>query len=199
MPCSWWNAWTAYTGYGREAEQPEAAPHPGAIDNSGLFSTAQQAATDGPLKEDLQEERDYVIVTAQSWEVLARWFSGGPAIKRTAMTEGLGPHTKRARVMLHPMSLEVCYSGEQGSKWIQIDHTVRSGGVAHQGPRGGGMHAPGSAAAVLHDTGRHVLACRALQQGCCNSSLHPTAALWTARQQQQPWQLPCWLCPLPSE
>lgn len=51
-------------------------------------------------------------MTSESWSLLHNWYGGGPSITRTAVMEGLGPNTKRPRVMLYPMKLEVCWGGK---------------------------------------------------------------------------------------
>lgn len=51
-------------------------------------------------------------VTSESWSLLHSWYGGGPSITRTAVMEGLGPNTKKPRVMLYPMKLEVCWGGK---------------------------------------------------------------------------------------
>lgn len=82
---------------------------PDAIDNSDIITGAYQSSE---LRQNLEEGTHFVIVTAQSWNLLHTWYGGGPAITRTAVMEGLAPNTKRPRVMLYPMKLEVCWSGK---------------------------------------------------------------------------------------
>lgn len=82
---------------------------PDEIDNTDIITGAHQSSE---LRQNLEEGIHFVIVTAQSWNLLHAWYGGGPAITRTAVMEGLAPNTKRPRVMLYPMKLEVCWSGK---------------------------------------------------------------------------------------
>lgn len=64
-------------------------------------------------------------VTSDSWQLLHSWYGGGPCITRTAVMEGLAPNSKRARVMLYPMKLEVCWGGKVNEvKTIEVEKHV---------------------------------------------------------------------------
>lgn len=68
-------------------------------------------------------------VTADSWSLLHRWYGGGASITRTAVMEGLAPHSKRPRVMLYPMRLEVCWGGKPNEvKTIEAEKHVSQAG-----------------------------------------------------------------------
>jgi hypothetical protein len=73
-------------------------------------------------------------VTSDSWTLLQRWYGGGPAITRTAVMEGLAPNSKRPRVMLYPMCLEVCWGGKPNEvKTIEAEkHVSRTAGQQQQ-------------------------------------------------------------------
>jgi hypothetical protein len=113
--CSWWNDWCAYTRYKQQPadssslsdSDAELQPPPLEIDNSAIVDN-----NSGDLQRNLEENSHFVIVTSQSWELLHSWYGGGPVVSRTAVLEGLAPHTKRARVMLYPIKLRVVWSGK---------------------------------------------------------------------------------------
>lgn len=127
----WWAQWCAYTRYKQppaaEGDAADAAGSdspevPPPIDNSDIVY-------DSKLRDNLEEGRDFVIVTADSWSLLHRWYGGGASITRTAVMEGLAPHSKRPRVMLYPMRLEVCWGGKPNEvKTIEAEkhETVQS-------------------------------------------------------------------------
>lgn len=91
------------------------------IDNSDIVDN-----NTGDLKQNLQENEDFVIATAQSWDKLHGWYGGGPALSRPAVMEGLLPSTKRPRVMLYNWKLDVVWSGQPTEiKTIEAAPNVR--------------------------------------------------------------------------
>lgn len=67
----------------------------------------------------------FLQVTSDSWSLLHRWYGGGPPITRTAVMEGLAPNSKRPRVMLYPLRLEVCWGGKPNEvKTIEAEKHV---------------------------------------------------------------------------
>jgi hypothetical protein len=94
-----------------------AVPSPGPIDNSSLLSAGPK------LKEHLNEGRDYVVLSSSSWNVLKDWYGSGTEIGRTAVMEGVAPHSKRPRVVVYPIQLDVWHSDKE-VKPMQADQSV---------------------------------------------------------------------------
>jgi hypothetical protein len=114
--CSWWDDWCAYTRYKQQPadssgvsdkDAADAQPPPLEIDNSSIVDN-----NSGDLARNLEENCHFVIVTAESWELLRSWYGGGPVLSRPAVMDGLAPSSKRARVMLYPIKLDVVWSGK---------------------------------------------------------------------------------------
>ncbi|WIA28861.1 hypothetical protein OEZ86_011387 [Tetradesmus obliquus] len=111
----WWRDWCAYTRYKQQPDDSSSPsdtdsatqPPPQEIDNSAIVDN-----NSGDLQRNLEETAHFEIVTAQSWELLHSWYGGGPVVSRPAVIDGLLPHTKRARVMLYPIKLDVVWSGK---------------------------------------------------------------------------------------
>eukprot|EP00878_Enallax_costatus_P011714 GHUV01012229.1.p1 GENE.GHUV01012229.1~~GHUV01012229.1.p1 ORF type:complete len:397 (+),score=120.37 GHUV01012229.1:268-1458(+) len=111
----WWGDWCAYTNFrasawdsNNAADDSEAGTCPQSIDNSDITGID----ADDDLRPGLEEDRDFVIVRGKSWHLLSEWYGGGPAIRRSAVLEGLVPNNKRPRVNPYPMKLEVCWGGK---------------------------------------------------------------------------------------
>jgi hypothetical protein len=77
----------------------------------------------GELKENLQEGKDFVFVTAKTWDALKQWYGGDEGISRKAFTEGLAPQSKRPRVVLYDMKLELCTKDKKGV-WMEATKSV---------------------------------------------------------------------------
>ncbi|GLC55869.1 hypothetical protein PLESTB_001037900 [Pleodorina starrii] len=95
-------------------------------------STASPAAApnpeDVPLRTGLLEQRDFVVVSAGSWQRLTSWYAGGPAVARRVVAEAppgpAGAGTGRwGRLALYPLRLEVCYKagGKERTAVVSID------------------------------------------------------------------------------
>jgi hypothetical protein len=128
--CSWWGDWRAYTRYrqqaadGSDEDAADAQPPPLEIDNSSIIDN-----NSGDLARNLEENCHFVIVTAESWELLHSWYGGGPVVSRPAVLEGLAPSTKRARVMLYPIQLQVIWSGKPTEiKMMEAEKQASMGG-----------------------------------------------------------------------
>lgn len=85
------------------------------------------------LRDNLQEGVHYTLVTQGTWGTLHGWYGGGPAICRTAVLDGLAQSSKKARVTLYPMKLEVWYSEQRDHpKYVEVDKSVSGkGGWRH--------------------------------------------------------------------
>lgn len=143
---SWWDGWCSYTGY--EAGAPAAAassnaaaageaeasappaeasppPAPGIIDNRPLLEApiSSSSICSPVLKRELEEGRDYVVVRAGTWKLLRSWYGGGPVIERTVVLEG-PPNSKKPRINLIPMRLEVWCYNERTPKYLEADSAV---------------------------------------------------------------------------
>eukprot|EP00882_Tetradesmus_deserticola_P008738 GHRQ01009215.1.p1 GENE.GHRQ01009215.1~~GHRQ01009215.1.p1 ORF type:complete len:470 (+),score=231.36 GHRQ01009215.1:579-1988(+) len=130
---SWWGDWCAYTRYKQQpadsssssdTDAADTQPPPLEMDNSSIVDN-----NSGDLARNLEENCHFVIVTAESWELLRSWYGGGPVVSRPAVLEGLAPNTKRARVMLYPIKLDVVWSGkptEIKTMEAELKETVQS-------------------------------------------------------------------------
>jgi hypothetical protein len=129
LASGWWNAWRGHTGYGSGGGGGGGAP-PGRIANrplleGGPLHLSSAGQPQPALKAELEEGRDYVVVRAPSWQLLSGWYGGGPAIERTAVLEGLPPNSKKPRINLHPMRLEIWCHSEKACKYLEADGGVR--------------------------------------------------------------------------
>jgi hypothetical protein len=110
---SWWNAWLAYVqpnpqpGDAGGADAP--AAHPGEIQNALLLAKQPDSADADllELREDLQPERDLVILSEPAWRFLHRKYGGGPEIRRGVTKVTLPGGEQRSRVCLYPLRLQV--------------------------------------------------------------------------------------------
>jgi DUSP domain len=104
----------------QDADGP-APPAPGPINNACLTDA------NGGLLPGLRENTQFAVVTSGTWALLHAWYGGGPAIMRPTLLEGLAPHSKRPRVMLYPIRLDVCWSGRPNEiKAMDAAETVRA-------------------------------------------------------------------------
>jgi hypothetical protein len=154
LSSAWWDGWRTHSGYeppgggangggsgaaaaqdaaaAAAADAPPAPGAPGRVDNRPLLENGGARAL-GPsgaasqLKQELEEGRDYVVVRAATWQLLSGWYGGGPEIERTAVLEGLAPNSKKPRINLYPMRLEVWCYNEKEPKFLEADAGVRSG------------------------------------------------------------------------
>ncbi|GFR46722.1 hypothetical protein Agub_g8345, partial [Astrephomene gubernaculifera] len=135
---TWWNAWVQYSGYsGPSAESASTlmqlsgggSPRPGPISNTDLLppghtvdqkpllpgSEATPRAEDVPLRPDLVEQQDFIVVSEASWQRLHSWYSGGPVIARRVVADpapgpsGCSGVARWTRVALYPLRFEVSY------------------------------------------------------------------------------------------
>lgn len=82
--CRWFTGWKKYAGFGTypyDEVLPEPhllisdiADRPGPIDNSNIVATGSNSeGEDLQLLDNLEEERDYVVVSQDVWEKLFEW------------------------------------------------------------------------------------------------------------------------------
>jgi hypothetical protein len=169
LAADWWDGWRAYTGYAGapaaagaggapppppapDAPPPSPPAAPGRVQNRGLLEggALHLSSSGNPqpsLKPELEEGRDYAVVRAATWQLLTGWYGGGPAIERTAVLEGLAPNSKKPRINLYPMRLEIwCYS-EKACKYLEADAGVS------EAAGGGGELGAGSRTRVCGSSG----------------------------------------------
>lgn len=82
--CRWFTGWKKYAGFGAypyDEVLPEphllisnAAERPGPIDNSNIVANGSNCdGEDLQLLDNLEEQRDYVVVSQDVWEKLIEW------------------------------------------------------------------------------------------------------------------------------
>lgn len=73
---SWWDGWVGYVN--------EEGKHPGKISNADLTTSKTWNEplnwTETSLRDDLEEGRDYMLVSRELWKRMKTWFGGGPEI-----------------------------------------------------------------------------------------------------------------------
>jgi hypothetical protein len=176
----WYDAWRGYTAQASAQNGPDSSSSsvsamdpPGPIDNSNLLSAGPQ------LKEHLTEGKDYVLLTSSSWGVLRDWYGSYTEIGRTAVMEGVAPNSKRPRVVVYPLHLDV-WNSDKEVKPMQADQSVSG-----QPPR-----PPVAVAAHGHGASRHALWCthltsalavgRVSSSNACSASALCDVACWQA-------------------
>lgn len=126
----WWDLWKDYTRYGEDLEAMEAEDaavgsdtlplqqqlsralrdsRPPAIDNAELMA----APGGNKLRGGLQEYSDFALLHEDAWQLLVRWYGGGPALKRMVVSVGAGASSE-LRVELYPLWLTVYKIGCTG-------------------------------------------------------------------------------------
>lgn len=72
-----WREWKQYTTRGGQ--------RPGPIDNSGLLQDSLDDTSDTiTLRRGVMERTDYYTLGPEAWDQMAKWYGGGPVIKRQA-------------------------------------------------------------------------------------------------------------------
>jgi len=93
----WWDQWVAYTGFG--GERRRTLLRPGDITTERLVDKDFEHHIPGtlgsfePMKEGLVQNRDYILVPPDVWDVLFEMYGGGPPMPRMV----LPPTNKLAR------------------------------------------------------------------------------------------------------
>ena len=130
----WWDHWTAYTAWNWVDERPKKRANlarPGPLSNQALLDLTADAYSPGMngsyelMKQDLERDRDYVLVPPGVWDMLYELYGGGPPLPRM-----IGPPSRkssnRARLGSH-------HSASRETKDIHTNGTS-SGGHAVQIP-----------------------------------------------------------------
>lgn len=94
LSLKWFNNWKKYVKYENEKEDFE---HPKEVDNQELLEK-------GELKENLIEEKDFVLVPSSIWKKLIEIYKGGPEIKRKVIEEG---EKKTKRIETYPLKIQI--------------------------------------------------------------------------------------------
>lgn len=114
---AWFDEWCVYVGLDKPlpSNQMLAAPtlpssraagnngdarRPDELDNSAL-----QGGAEGELRSDAKPGVDFVVVPRNVWELMLRWYGGGPALGRTALSG--------QRVQYWPLSLRLSVCDEK--------------------------------------------------------------------------------------
>mmetsp|Transcript_38868 Transcript_38868/g.91496 ORF Transcript_38868/g.91496 Transcript_38868/m.91496 type:complete len:920 (+) Transcript_38868:303-3062(+) len=87
---------------------------PGPIDNGILLT--DDARESGHLKRELQDHQDYEVLSEGVWELLHGWYSGGPPIKRRAVTTQKG----KVEVDVYLLRLKVVKSSDINAEPLEM-------------------------------------------------------------------------------
>ncbi|BBN05563.1 hypothetical protein MPTK1_3g14190 [Marchantia polymorpha subsp. ruderalis] len=82
---------------------------PSSIENSDLVLDApssEDKKSEPDLKENLIEDRDYILLPEQVWMAFHKWYGGGPALPRKVITMGYGSHEDLA-VEVYPLQVNL--------------------------------------------------------------------------------------------
>ncbi|KAK1351941.1 hypothetical protein POM88_053822 [Heracleum sosnowskyi] len=120
--------WKKYTGFGAYPDDevlPEphliisdAADRPGPLDNSNIVSTGSNSeGEDLQLLDNLEEERDYVLVSQDVWEKLFEWYKGGPVLPRKMISVGV---RQELVVEVYPLCLKVIDARDRSVSTIRL-------------------------------------------------------------------------------
>ncbi|KAK1400580.1 hypothetical protein POM88_000185 [Heracleum sosnowskyi] len=124
----WFTRWKKYTGFGAYTDDevlPEphliisdAADRPGPIDNSNIVATGSNSeGEDFQLLDNLEEERDYVVVSQDVWEKLFEWYKGGPALPRKKIWVG---DWQEFVVEAYPLCLKLIDARDESESTIRL-------------------------------------------------------------------------------
>eukprot|EP00619_Florenciella_sp_RCC1007_P005405 CAMPEP_0205906530 /NCGR_PEP_ID=MMETSP1325-20131115/2000_1 /ASSEMBLY_ACC=CAM_ASM_000708 /TAXON_ID=236786 /ORGANISM="Florenciella sp., Strain RCC1007" /LENGTH=441 /DNA_ID=CAMNT_0053272549 /DNA_START=105 /DNA_END=1430 /DNA_ORIENTATION=- len=111
----WWREWKQYTTRGGQK--------PGPIDNSSLLQESLDDTVDTiTLRRGVMERSDYYTLGPEAWEQLAKWYGGGPVIKRQAFA-----NRGQASIDLYGINMKVKRTGDTNlvlevncAKWATI-------------------------------------------------------------------------------
>jgi len=126
----WWDLWKDYTRYGEDGEAME-AEEPAVASDSPPMRRQLSGATKGSrppcmdnselelgdgsarLRKGLQEYSDFMLLHEDAWQLLLRWYGGGPALKRAVVPVGVGSSCE-LRVDLYPLSVKAYLVDSEG-------------------------------------------------------------------------------------
>lgn len=111
----WFDQWSRYAGLVDKLSNPTlpAPPlpsttssalsdRPDELDNSTLLRRQGGISSEGELRTEVKPGVDFVVVPTKVWELMLRWYGGGPAFGRTALLDG------KVQYRPLPLRLSVC-------------------------------------------------------------------------------------------
>ncbi|KAL8154631.1 ubiquitin carboxyl-terminal hydrolase 9-like [Apium graveolens] len=124
----WFTGWKKYTGFGAypyDEVLPEphllisdTADRPGPIDNSNIVATGSNSeGEDLQLLDNLEEERDYVVVSQDVWKKLFEWYKGGPVLPRKMISVGV---RQELVVEVYPLCLKLIDARDESESTIRL-------------------------------------------------------------------------------
>ncbi|KAL3692569.1 hypothetical protein R1sor_006220 [Riccia sorocarpa] len=119
----WWRVWQDYVDTTDHSSSDGGDPltaftpgsfgtfskRPSSIENSDLVvdtPSSESQTSDPELKENLVEDRDYILLPEQVWLTFHKWYGGGPALPRKVITMGYGSHEDLA-VEVYPLQVHI--------------------------------------------------------------------------------------------
>ncbi|KAH6792580.1 ubiquitin-specific protease 9 [Perilla frutescens var. hirtella] len=128
----WFMAWQRYIGkieddypfYSHSVGPPSVATsnakdRPGPMDNSGIvMNGVENKNEDLQLLRNLEERRDYVLVPEEVWEMLLKWYKGGPVLQRKMIS--IGEQHTQFSVEVFPVQLRLIDSRDQSEAAIWL-------------------------------------------------------------------------------
>ena len=113
----WWLTWKQYVRYDWYAENggPEVqlsrnmsytqSARPTDVENGFILESG------GQLRKELRENFDFIILPQEAWELLTKWYQGGPEIKRQTIQAA---NEQQPHVDLYPWMVLLQLKGETG-------------------------------------------------------------------------------------
>ncbi|XP_058104994.1 ubiquitin carboxyl-terminal hydrolase 9-like [Magnolia sinica] len=129
----WWRDWQEYVRQDENGcsidEHCSSSHHmngslsnrhrPGQIDNSDLVLNGMEGdGNELELRRLLEEGHDYVLVPQEVWKKLLEWYTGGPAIPRKLISQGV--FRKGFIVEVYPLSLQLIDARDNTQSVIRI-------------------------------------------------------------------------------
>lgn len=110
---NWYSNWKKYVQYSEEDEKNQDFPQPKQIDNSDLLEKDE-------LKDNLVEDKDFIVVPSTIWIYLYDIYQGGPEIKRKVIEEG---EIKTKRIEIYPLKINL-FKTFQGKIDLTSQNTI---------------------------------------------------------------------------
>ncbi|KAG8658980.1 ubiquitin carboxyl-terminal hydrolase 9 isoform X2 [Manihot esculenta] len=131
----WFTKWERYVGQGSDdpvvdmqssdsqdlVDLPgRITDRPGPINNSDIVENGSDGENDDlELSRTLLEGRDYVLVPQKVWEKLVQWYTGGPALPRKMISQGVF-NKKQFNVEVYPLRLKLIDSRDDSEFTIRL-------------------------------------------------------------------------------
>jgi ubiquitin carboxyl-terminal hydrolase 4/11/15 len=123
----WWRQWVNFTCWDNDNDSTDEEIKiiseklvPPAIDNSDIIVHKKRTS----LRQGLQEKLDYVLITDKAWELLYKWYGGGPEIPRKVIE--VGTKNRLLRIDLYPITPVFRYSQEKQKITLSRSYNIQT-------------------------------------------------------------------------